>query len=120
MASGCGAEPEASASARDLRRPLWVDEGEAALNRHSPLPSSSSSPPLPSLSAAAAVAADADALVALVKKLNEALPQGARATVDEAVVRKLAHCAGGEINPIAAMFGGVVGQEVMKAMSGKV
>ena len=35
-------------------------------------------------------------------------------------MRKLAHCAGGEINPITAMFGGVVGQEVMKAMSGKV
>ena len=48
------------------------------------------------------------------------MPEDARATVDEAIVRKLAHCAGGEINPITAMFGGVVGQEVMKAMSGKV
>ncbi|GFR51131.1 hypothetical protein Agub_g13484 [Astrephomene gubernaculifera] len=39
--------------------------------------------------------------------------------VDGGVVRQLAHCAGAEINPMAAMFGGVVGQEVVKAVSGK-
>ena len=65
-------------------------------------------------------AADAERLIALVKALNEALPEAQRASLDEAVLRKLAHCAGGELNPMAAMFGGVVGQEVMKAMSGKV
>uniref|UniRef100_A0A7R9V7B7 E1 ubiquitin-activating enzyme n=1 Tax=Chlamydomonas euryale TaxID=1486919 RepID=A0A7R9V7B7_9CHLO len=63
--------------------------------------------------------ADAEAVVALAKKLNEGLPEDARATIDEAVLAKLAHCASGEINPMAAMFGGVVGQEVMKAVSGK-
>ena len=35
------------------------------------------------------------------------------------VLRKLSYTASGEISPIAAMFGGVVGQEVMKAASGK-
>jgi len=35
------------------------------------------------------------------------------------VLRKLAYTSSGEISPMAAMFGGVVGQEVMKAASGK-
>lgn len=35
------------------------------------------------------------------------------------VLRKLSYTASGEISPMAAMFGGVVGQEVMKAASGK-
>lgn len=35
------------------------------------------------------------------------------------MMRALAHCASGEVNPLAAMFGGVVGQEVVKAVSGK-
>lgn len=48
------------------------------------------------------------------------MPEAARANLDEAVVRKLAHCATGELNPMAAMFGGIVGQEVVKAVSGKV
>lgn len=34
-------------------------------------------------------------------------------------MRTLAHCAAGELNPMAAMFGGIVGQEVLKAVSGK-
>jgi ubiquitin-activating enzyme E1 len=65
-------------------------------------------------------AADADKLIVIAKQLNEKLPEGERARLDEGVLRKLAHCAGGEICPMTAMFGGVVGQEVMKAMSGKV
>ena len=64
--------------------------------------------------------ADAERIIAIVKQLNDALPEDSRASIDEGVLRKLAHCAGGEINPMAAMFGGVVGQEVVKAMSGKV
>lgn len=35
------------------------------------------------------------------------------------VLYKLSYTASGQISPIAAMFGGVVGQEVMKAASGK-
>lgn len=58
--------------------------------------------------------------MALTKAINEQMPEAARANIDEAVVRKLAHCATGELNPMAAMFGGIVGQEVVKAVSGKV
>ena len=48
------------------------------------------------------------------------MPEAVRAgEVTESVVRTLAHCASGELNPMAAMFGGVVGQEVVKAVSGK-
>lgn len=39
--------------------------------------------------------------------------------LDEAVILKLAHTACAVINPMAAMFGGMVGQEVVKAVSGK-
>ena len=39
--------------------------------------------------------------------------------VDAALVEKLAYTAAGEISPMAAVFGGVVGQEVVKAVSGK-
>lgn len=35
------------------------------------------------------------------------------------VLRKLSFTAAGELSPMAAMFGGIVGQEVMKAASGK-
>ena len=35
------------------------------------------------------------------------------------ILQKLSFTAGGELNPMTAMFGGVVGQEVMKAASGK-
>ena len=35
------------------------------------------------------------------------------------VLRKLSYTSSAEISPMAAMFGGVVGQEVMKAASGK-
>lgn len=39
--------------------------------------------------------------------------------VDEALLAKLAHGASTELGPMAAMFGGIVGQEVIKAISGK-
>lgn len=35
------------------------------------------------------------------------------------VLQKLSFTASGELSPMTAMFGGVVGQEVMKAASGK-
>lgn len=35
------------------------------------------------------------------------------------VLRKLSLTAAGELSPMTAMFGGIVGQEVMKAASGK-
>ena len=67
-------------------------------------------------------AADAAALTAAAEQLNGGLAAGSAArleAVDGAVVGKLAHCAGAEVSPMAALFGGVVGQEVVKAVSGK-
>eukprot|EP00199_Chlamydomonas_sp_CCMP681_P000060 CAMPEP_0119109006 /NCGR_PEP_ID=MMETSP1180-20130426/16736_1 /TAXON_ID=3052 ORGANISM="Chlamydomonas cf sp, Strain CCMP681" /NCGR_SAMPLE_ID=MMETSP1180 /ASSEMBLY_ACC=CAM_ASM_000741 /LENGTH=1022 /DNA_ID=CAMNT_0007094699 /DNA_START=109 /DNA_END=3180 /DNA_ORIENTATION=- len=62
---------------------------------------------------------DAAKVVALTKSINEALPEADRATIDEDVLRVLSHSAGGEMGPMAALFGGLVGQEVVKALSGK-
>ncbi len=53
------------------------------------------------------------------QELNAALPEASRASVDEGVLRVLAHNATGQLSPVTAMFGGVVGQEVVKAVSGK-
>ena len=39
--------------------------------------------------------------------------------LDDDLVLKLAHTAAAVISPMAAMFGGMVGQEVVKAVSGK-
>ena len=39
--------------------------------------------------------------------------------LEDEVILKLAHTARAVINPMAAMFGGMVGQEVVKAVSGK-
>jgi ubiquitin-activating enzyme E1 len=57
---------------------------------------------------------------AYLQSINEGAAEGAKAgELAEGVLRALAHCAGSEISPMAAMFGGVVGQEVIKAISGK-
>lgn len=56
-------------------------------------------------------------MLALADKVNDAA--ATKADLDRDVLRKLAHGAAGELNPMAAMFGGVVGQEVVKAASGK-
>ncbi len=41
------------------------------------------------------------------------------AELDSKVVESLAHTAAGELSPMAALFGGIVGQEALKAISGK-
>ncbi|PRW20689.1 Ubiquitin-activating enzyme E1 2 isoform A [Chlorella sorokiniana] len=61
--------------------------------------------------------AEADELVAQAKSINDAAAD--KAELDEGVLRKLARTAAASLNPMAAMFGGVVGQEVVKAASGK-
>ncbi|KAI3434380.1 hypothetical protein D9Q98_002458 [Chlorella vulgaris] len=61
--------------------------------------------------------ADADQLVAKAAAINEAAAE--KAELDEGVLRKLAGTARATLNPMAAMFGGVVGQEVVKAASAK-
>ncbi|KAG2486273.1 hypothetical protein HYH03_015097 [Edaphochlamys debaryana] len=65
---------------------------------------------------------DAAKLTKLAEGVVAAAPANSAAkveAVDGAVAAALAHCAGAEINPMAALFGGVVGQEVVKAVSGK-
>ena len=49
--------------------------------------------------------------------INAAAKQ--EAAIDEDILRLLAFGASADLNPMAAMFGGVVGQEVVKAASGK-
>ena len=44
----------------------------------------------------------------------------AQAELDASVLTQLAHNAGAELSPMAALFGGLVAQEVLKAVSGKV
>ncbi|MEW5304751.1 MAG: hypothetical protein WDW36_007342 [Sanguina aurantia] len=61
--------------------------------------------------------ADAERVLALARQINDANTD--KADIDEGVLRKLAHNAGSEISPMCAMFGGFVGQEVVKAVSGK-
>ena len=41
------------------------------------------------------------------------------AELDSKVVESLANTATGELSPMAALFGGIVGQEALKAISGK-
>lgn len=42
-----------------------------------------------------------------------------QAEVDDKVLAQFASGCSAEINPMCAMFGGIVGQEVVKAISGK-
>lgn len=60
---------------------------------------------------------DAAAVIAAAKSINDAAAD--KVELDEGVLRKLALTARACLNPMAAMFGGVVGQEVVKAASGK-
>ncbi|CAM6046261.1 unnamed protein product [Sphagnum compactum] len=63
---------------------------------------------------------DANKLVSLVHALNRNLPQDQRLeTIDENILKLLASGSRAVLNPMAAMFGGIVGQEVVKACSGK-
>ena len=61
--------------------------------------------------------ADAQLLIQMAKAINTAAKQ--EAAIDEDILRLLAFGASADLNPMAAMFGGVVGQEVVKAASGK-
>jgi ubiquitin-activating enzyme E1 len=67
---------------------------------------------------APASADDAAAVASEARRLAEA-SSGTKADLDEEVLKLLAFGAAGELNPMAAMFGGIIGQEVMKAVSGK-
>lgn len=60
---------------------------------------------------------DADQLVKAAEQLNEEAPSSVE--LETAILRKLAYTAGGDLSPMAALFGGIVGQEALKAISGK-
>jgi len=67
-------------------------------------------------------AGDAGRLVGIARGLNESAAAGARVELDDAaaaLISSLAHTAAAELSPMASIFGGVVGQEVVKAASGK-
>eukprot|EP00798_Chlamydomonas_sp_ICE-L_P022623 gene22623-29766_t len=64
-------------------------------------------------------AEDAKRMLALATAINEKMPSEAKAEINNEILTKLAHNANAEISPMTAMFGGIVGQEVVKAVSGK-
>jgi ubiquitin-activating enzyme E1 len=61
---------------------------------------------------------DGDKLVSIAKEIN-AKAESKIEEIDETVLRHLASGSSADLSPMAAMLGGVVGQEVVKACSGK-
>lgn len=62
-------------------------------------------------------AEDAAGLIKLAEKVNER--QSSKVELDHKVIEQLAYTAEGDLSPMAALFGGIVGQEALKAASGK-
>ncbi|CAI9768395.1 unnamed protein product [Fraxinus pennsylvanica] len=62
---------------------------------------------------------DAQKLISLVIDINNSLLDGRLEEIDQKLLRNFAFGARAVLNPMAAMFGGIVGQEVVKACSGK-
>ncbi|CAN4106155.1 unnamed protein product [Withania somnifera] len=62
---------------------------------------------------------DAQRLISFVTDLNNSLSDGKIEEIDQKLIRNFAFGARAVLNPMAAMFGGIVGQEVVKACSGK-
>ncbi|WCJ34795.1 ubiquitin-activating enzyme 1 [Euphorbia peplus] len=62
---------------------------------------------------------DAQTLISLVSNINESLGDGRLEDINPKILRHFAFGARAVLNPMAAMFGGIVGQEVVKACSGK-
>ena len=60
--------------------------------------------------------ADSAEMIAAVKALNEELPEESRVEVDDAFVAKCAHGARAVLNPLCAIFGGFIGQEVIEQL----
>ena len=60
---------------------------------------------------------DAEELVKVAEQLNKEGSLGIE--LEAGILRKLAYTAGGDLSPMAALFGGIVGQEALKAISGK-
>lgn len=69
-----------------------------------------------------APASDSDAakLIELAHSINEKQPSDHRLeSIDDSILKLLASGSRAVLSPMAAMFGGIVGQEVVKACSGK-
>ena len=62
---------------------------------------------------------DAANVVTLARKINDESGDLKLETIDEDVIKHLSKGARAVLNPMAAMFGGIVGQEAVKACSGK-
>ncbi|KAF2306443.1 hypothetical protein GH714_018115 [Hevea brasiliensis] len=62
---------------------------------------------------------DAQKLISLVASINGGLSDGRLEEINQKILRHFAFGARAVLNPMAAMFGGIVGQEVVKACSGK-
>ncbi|XP_052162405.1 ubiquitin-activating enzyme E1 3 isoform X2 [Oryza glaberrima] len=62
---------------------------------------------------------DAQSFLKCAADINEALTDHKLDTIDEKLFRHFASGSRAVLNPMAAMFGGIVGQEVVKACSGK-
>ncbi|KAF6164867.1 hypothetical protein GIB67_017070 [Kingdonia uniflora] len=62
---------------------------------------------------------DAQRLISMVNSINDSLGDGRVEELDNEVLKHFAFGSKAVLNPMAAMFGGIVGQEVMKACSGK-
>eukprot|EP00890_Picochlorum_soloecismus_P002580 jgi/Picsp_1/3322/NSC_06161-R1_ubiquitin-activating enzyme e1 len=62
---------------------------------------------------------DANIVIDFAHKINEKYPDNVRANIDKKVIFHLSSSWSAELNPMAAAIGGVVGQEVVKAASGK-
>ncbi|XP_014489657.1 ubiquitin-activating enzyme E1 1 [Vigna radiata var. radiata] len=62
---------------------------------------------------------DAQKLVSIVSEINDNTTDGKLEDINPKLLRNFAFGARAVLNPMAAMFGGIVGQEVVKACSGK-
>ncbi|KAG2639246.1 hypothetical protein PVAP13_2NG613700 [Panicum virgatum] len=62
---------------------------------------------------------DAQSFLKFVADINEASIDSKQEKIDEKLLRHFASGSRAVLNPMAAMFGGIVGQEVVKACSGK-
>ena len=60
---------------------------------------------------------DANDVLAIAKEINSASPNPV--DIDDKLIKELAYQSRGDLSPMAALFGGLVAQEVLKAISGK-
>lgn len=62
---------------------------------------------------------DAQKLISIASRINETLADGRLEDINPKLLRLFSFGSKAVLNPMAAMFGGIVGQEVVKACSGK-